>query len=174
MSLAILKTVGLWRGSDGKEAEVDIDLGGADWYRPDWTNVDLLLEPRTRYQTAIVLENGERVLLPTNETPRILPNRTGVLVIFEAKKAAPEKCLSLSEPDNAAIFSADGSLRFRLKNPAGKDGSFRAVVSLSLADGTPGLGVRACPKDWPVCENVYVVDGTTDDLSKQIPRWVRD
>ena len=175
MNKRILKTIGLWRGADGKEAEVDIDLGGADWYRPNWNYVDLLLEPRERYQTAIVLEGGERILLPIRETLRILPDRSGVFVVFEEEKTPrPSEYIWFSSPNNAAVFDVDGSLRFQLKNPVGSDGSFRAVVSLSMADGTRGLGVRVCPKDWPVCEDVYVVDGSTDDLSSQIPRWVRD
>jgi hypothetical protein len=170
----IKKTIGLWRGADGKEAEVDIDLGGGNWYQPDWTDVDMLLEPRTRHRTAIVLSNGERFLLPTNETPRILMDRTGVFVVFDVHKTVSEGCISFAEPNNAAIFNADGRVRFFLKNPWGEEGHFRAITNATSKDNSPAIGVRACPKDWPTCEWVYVINGSTDDLSKQTPQWMRD
>jgi len=170
----VKKTIGLWRGADGEEAEVDIDLGGGNWYRPDWRDVDALLEPRRRYRTAIVLNGGERVLLPTNETPRILMDRTGVFVVFDAQKAVSEGCLYFPEPNNAAVFNADGTLRLVLKNPWGEQGHFRAITNTTAKDNSPAIGVRACPKEWPACEWVYVVDGSTDDLSNQTPQWVRD
>lgn len=176
MNALVNKVIGLWRGATGDLAEVVYE-GGNEGGLEKWIAVQSLIAPCINYQTEIELQDGRRVSLPANEIAHILPDRTGVLVLFSKSLASfdsAEELIHCAPPDNAAVFNADGSLRFQLKNPAGKNGSFRAVVSLSLADGTRGLGVRACPKDWPACEDVYVVDGSTDDLSRQIPRWVRD
>ncbi|MET3391087.1 hypothetical protein ABIC33_001726 [Variovorax sp. 1140] len=177
MNGLVSKVIGLWQGADGQLAEVvyegDDSQGGIE----RWRAVDSLKAPCIRLRTRIELNDGRRVTLAIDEIAHILPDRTGVLVLFSNRRRpldASDDLVHFALPDNAAVFNADGSLRFRLKNPAGKDGDFRAVVSLSLADGTRGVGVRACPKDWPSCEDVYVVDGSTDDLSRQIPRWVRD
>jgi hypothetical protein len=129
-----------------------------------------LVPPTLHLPTELELMDGTRALLPVAKIAHILPDRSGVLVVFDLTDVRPEALIDFAPPDNAAIFNADASLRFRLKNPAGPDGIFGPVVSLS----TPGerkLGVRACPKNYPVCESVYVVDGTTDDLSKQLPLW---
>ena len=80
----------------------------------------------------------------------------------------------LRATNNAAILNADGSLCFQLLNPHGADGSFRTVVQNTRPDGVVELGVRACPMSYPVCESVYVLDGSTPDISNQVPRWVRD
>lgn len=168
----INKTIGIWRGFDGKFAEVE--MGGVVGYQPNWDHVDALAQPREKICTALELDTGARINLPTNEIAHILSDRTGVLVLFSSKRILSEECIAYPAPDNAAIFNADGSLRFRLKNPHGEQGHFRAVTNNTAKDGSPALGVRACPKDWPVCESVYLVDGSTDDLSQQIPKWVRD
>lgn len=177
MNGLVNRVIGLWQGEDGQLAEVVYEGDDSQSGSERWRAVDGLKAPCIRLRTRLELSDGQRVILPIDEIAHILPDRTGVLALFDEGRVsldASDDLLNCSPPDNAAVFNADGSLRFRLKNPAGKDGRFRAVVSLSLADGTRGLGVRACPKDWPVCEDVYIVDGSTDDLSKQIPRWVRD
>jgi hypothetical protein len=176
-SSAVNIVIGLWQGDDGKLAEVIYDGDASHSGTERWRAVDALKSPCVRLRTSLGLNGGQRVILATDEIAHILPDRTGVLVLFDSRRGSPDVCqdrMHCSPPDNAAIFNADGSLRFQLKNPAGKHGIFRAVVSLTLVDGTRGLGVRACPADWPACEDVYVVDGRTDDLSKQTPRWVRD
>ncbi len=173
MTGLIRRVIGLWRGADGAMAEVVYDGNGP--FGPDsWLAVDALLAPKTHYQTVIELDIGERVLLSTNEIADILPDRTGVLVVFGLSKTPPLDMILFGPPHNAAIFNADGSLRFQLKNPWGEAGVFRAVVQNHRSDGSVELGVRACPKSYPVCETVYVVDGSTDNLGKQLPRWVRD
>ncbi|MCU4121198.1 hypothetical protein N8A90_19140, partial [Variovorax sp. N23] len=104
----------------------------------------------------------------------ILPDRSGVLVLFKADDAPQGELMHYAPPNNAAIFNADGSLRFQLPNPFGASGSFRAVLRNRRPDGAIELGVRVCPMSYPVCETVYVLDGSTPDISKQMPRWVRD
>ena len=113
-------------------------------------------------------------MLVLDDLPHLLPNRTGVLIVFASSTPLPHASVHFLPPHNAAVINADGSLRFQLKNPCGDEGSFRTVVSHRFPDGSFEVGVRACPRSYPACETVYIVDGTTDDLSKQTPRWVRD
>ncbi len=168
----ISRIIGRWRGSDGHVAEV-VHEGSHASGSDRWAEVDNLRAPVTRLNTAVDLTTGERVILPAIEIAHLLPDATCVLVLFEPSRETAGD-IRFAPPHNAAIFNADGSLRFQLKNPAGEDGIFRAVVLLTLPDGSRGLGVRACPRSYPSCESVYLVDGSTDDLSKQVPRWVRD
>ena len=173
MSALVSKVVGLWRGADGKTAEVAYE--GSDKSGPEnWATVYALIAPRINYQTAIELDEGVRILLPTNEIGHVLPDRSGVLVLFKADRAPQGNLMHHLPPNNAAIFNADGSLRFQLQNPFGASGSFRAALRNRRSDGVVELGVRVCPMSYPVCETVYVLDGSTPDISKQLPRWVRD
>ena len=169
----VSKIIGLWRGNDG--SLVEVSYGGVETESPNFRNaIDALKEPRVRLRTMMELNDGSRINLPANETAHILPDAPGVLVLFDDGVFPGDDSLSFPAPGNAAIFNSDGSLRFRLKNPEGKHAHFRAVVALSMPDGSRGVGVRACPKDHSACEYVYAVDGSTDDLSMQAPRWVRD
>ncbi len=59
----------------------------------------------------------------------------GCLYFFDSNGLeVPAASMHFPPPDNAAIFNADGSLRFQLKNPWGKEGIFRAWGALLSAD----------------------------------------
>lgn len=174
MSSLVSKVIGLWRGADGQVAEVVYEQGGELTGPSSRVSVHALKPPRVHFQTAIEHDDESRVLLPVDEIANILPDRTGVFVIFDRNRPSPEGLLYCPPPNNAAIFNADGSLRFQLQNPYGAVGSFRAALHNRPADGVVELGVRVCPSHYPACETVYLVDGSTPDLSKQLPRWVRD
>ncbi|MGO4391882.1 hypothetical protein AB4Z46_11060 [Variovorax sp. M-6] len=172
MSALVSKVIGRWLGANGCLAEVVYE--GSNVSGPErWAAVDSLPAPVVRLETQVELSDGSRRGLGVGGIAHLLPDHTGVLVVFVSAKP-PAGLIFFDAPNNAAIFNADGSLRFQLKNPWGEHGSFRAVVSNPLPNGSFELGVRACPRSYPVCEDVYIVDGSTDDLSKQIPRWVRD
>ncbi|MGJ7542048.1 hypothetical protein [Variovorax sp. LT1R16] len=171
-ALLIDRVIGRWMGADTRIAEVVYEGGGESAER--WVHVDSLKKPVIRLSTALDLNDGTRTLLPVDEIAHLLPDRTGVFVVFLENKRSRVGFTSFCGSHNAAIFDANGTLRFQLKNPYGEHGSFRSVVRHCKGDGSVELAVRACPKDWPVCEEVYTIDGSTDDLSTQMPRWVRD
>lgn len=171
MSALIQRVVGIWQGVDGAIAEViDDDVVGHVGGRQA---IAELKRPLRKLQVICELDNGGRIAMPFTEIAAILPDRTGVLVVFPEDPQPDQSDVAFQVPDNAAIFNADGTLRFRMKNPCGKDGSFRICADIHKADGTRQLGVRACPTDWPTCDQVYVVDGSTPDLSQQTPIWMR-
>jgi hypothetical protein len=173
MTAKINQVLITWEVSDGRHFELVYEGENENIFQ-DRKILDPFPRPLIKVRTTLKLDYGSRVILEVNDFPYLLPDRSGVFTVFSAEIPARGNFAYFPPPHNAAIFNADGSLRFQLKNPVGEDGIFRAVVSLSLPDGSRGLGVRACPKAWPTCEDVYIIDGDTDDLSKKIPRWMRD
>lgn len=57
------------------------------------------------------------------ESVAVLPDRTGVLIIQSEEKFGP---------DNAAILNADGTMRFRLKNPYPNHPGYRSADLFSF------------------------------------------
>lgn len=172
MNEIVCKVVGRWRGADGATAEVIYDGPGSEPLE-NWSAVNLLRSPAAPINTELELSSGRRIPLPTTEIACLLPDRSGVLAIFE-NSGSTGGAEQRQRGQSAAIFNADGTLRFMLEHPDGDAGIFRAMVPLTLPDGSRGLGVRACPRTWPVCESVYIVDGSTPEIGTQLPLWVRD
>ena len=97
-----------------------------------------------RLKRFLVLDNDTRIFIPVKEIPHILPDRTGVLVIFEEKPSklnCSEEACFFECPNNAAIYNADGSLRFQLQSPYGIGSYIGAVHHTVLQDYPDSLGV---------------------------------
>ena len=169
-SKLISKVFGVWRGADGTLGEVVYDsYNGAG---KEWDAVDALVRPVKEIQIACELDDGKRIVFPFMDIAAILPDRTGVLVVFSGQDKSGAY---FPEPDNAAIFNADGTLRFRLENPwRVQQGVFRGVQHIYKADGRRELGVRVCPGPGLPCDNVIVVDGRTPDLRQERCIWMRE
>jgi hypothetical protein len=172
MSGLIIQTGSVFESADGKQAEVIYEGSDEDGL-DKWKRIESLKKPRKLLETFMILNDGYRVRIPVKQVPHILPDKTGVLVIFEESESESSYFISFDYPDNAAIFNADGSLRFRLKNPWKSSASFRRVQLIS-DDGTTKLGVRACPMNAPNCDEVYIVDGSTAELSTHHLRFMPD
>lgn len=126
------------------------------------------------FKRVLVLDDGAEVVIPINETPHILPDRTGVLVVFN--KVSPTSCSPefpwfFNSPNNAAIYNADGSLRFQLQSAHG-EGSYIGAVHYAPAPNHPdALGVLVGSvghdPEW-----LYLVDPNNPKL---IPtgKWIR-
>ena len=173
MSSLVKQILVKWRVSDGRLFELIYEGEDEDLFN-DHKILDPYPRPLAMVEVFLRLDDATKIVLPVDEIPHILPDRTGVLVIFDRNRPSAEGLLYCPPPNNAAIFNADGSIRFQLQNPFGAVGSFRAALHNRLANGVVELGVRVCPSDYPACETVYTVDGSTPDLIKQLPRWVRD
>ncbi|WGV98811.1 hypothetical protein QF117_02290 [Vibrio sp. YMD68] len=114
---------------------------------------------------------------PVNFTPslqqnlsiNVLEDRSGVLVIHDVNEEVTD-CPFLPPPNNAAVFNADGSLRFVLQNPLtsvpGELNFFRAD-SVKKENGEYGLGICIAVARGQGLE-CFHVDGTTPDLTTVI------
>ncbi|WP_445178645.1 hypothetical protein [Pseudomonas sp. McL0111] len=126
------------------------------------------------FKRVLVLDGGAEVVIPINETPHILPDRTGVLVVFNKVPSAsccPESPWFFNFPNNAAIYNGDGSLRFQLQSAHGK-GSYIGAVHYAPEPNHPdALGVLVGSVDHNP-EWLYLVDPNN---SKLIPtgKWIR-
>ncbi|WP_152618078.1 hypothetical protein [Pseudomonas fluorescens] len=124
--------------------------------------------------TFIVVEDGEEVPFLAAGIPYILPDRTGVLVVFE-QKTNKFKCSKapwfFGYPNNAAIYNADGSLRYQLRNSYGEGSYVGAIHSGAMPDHPETLGVLigtvGHEPEW-----LYLVDPAGPAL---IPtgKWIR-
>lgn len=79
--------------------------------------------PIVSIKQLLILDDDREIPIPMHEVLVILPDRTGVLAIFgqEPSKFSESKVNPwfFEFPNNAAIYNADGSLRFQLKIPLG-------------------------------------------------------
>ncbi|MFJ2711180.1 hypothetical protein ACIOZM_09830 [Pseudomonas sp. NPDC087346] len=92
----------------------------------------------------LVLDNGAEVEIPVHEVLNLLPDRTGVLVVFAeepSKFNCPEFPWFFNFPNNAAIYNADGSLRFQLQSSHGEGSYIGAVHYAAMPNNPDALGV---------------------------------
>lgn len=102
------------------------------------------VSPVVKVVRFIVSEGGAAVQVSVAGTPCILPDRTGVLVVFDKEPSTfscPEAPWFFDFPNNAAIYNADGSLRFQLRNPQGEGSYIGAVHSGAMPNHPDALGV---------------------------------
>ncbi|CZF86962.1 hypothetical protein [Grimontia marina] len=116
-------------------------------------------------------------LRPVNFNPSIfhrisidvLDDRSGVLVIHNVDDDRADYSF-LPPPNNAAIFNADGSLRFVLENPLtgcpGELNFFRAV-DVKDENGEKALGICIAVARGQGLET-FLVDGSTPDLKSVV------
>ena len=113
-----------WECDDGALFEEFVSWNGTSTSFEDTKKNVLYAQehPVVRLERYLVLENGVEIRLQIGETPYILEDRTGVLVVFNerpSKFSTPEFPWFFDYPNNAAIYNADGSLRFQLKSSYG-------------------------------------------------------
>ncbi|MBK5374452.1 hypothetical protein JFT81_07385 [Pseudomonas sp. TH43] len=123
---------------------------------------------------ALVLDSGVEVEMPINESIIILPDRSGVLVVFGQepyKLSSRETPWFFGYPNNAAIYNADGTLRFQVHNPYGENSYIGDIHSGAMPEHPNALGVLigtvGHEPEW-----LYLVD---PDAPKLVPtgKWIR-
>ncbi|VVM41358.1 hypothetical protein [Pseudomonas fluorescens] len=123
---------------------------------------------------ALLLDSGVEVDVPINDPLNILPDRTGVLVVFgqtPSKFGGHKAPWFFGFPNNAAIYNADGSLRFQLDTHAGQGSYIGAIHGRVISDNPETLGVLVGTvghdPEW-----LYLVDPSSPKL---IPtgKWIR-
>ena len=169
----VSKTAWVFRGANGAEATVFTDgdeRGGDD----RWSEVRALPKPKVVLGTELWLEGNERIRLPFEAQASILPDRTGVLVLFEpGEYVSSDGSDVFSKPNNAAIYNSDGSLRFQLKFPEGDhSGRIGGIHSGSMPEKFKGMMGIVAGSAQGMPEWVYAVNPDNPEL---IPtnQWVR-
>jgi hypothetical protein len=182
MTVKIQQTFLLWRAADDVQFQYIVDRGG----RSDEGNSEKLRslkKPVTPVSTQLLLEDDRLITLPFNDFAWILPDRTGVLVIFKpGSYTRPDGSDVFPCPNNAAIYNADGSLRCQVRfasSLAGRadyiiDRTFtRTITHQTLPIGRVGepidppivqFGVLVGTKEHPP-ESFYVLNTQTGELT---------
>lgn len=140
----------------------------------DATPLSLQLPTKTIAQK-LFFDNRAEVVLPFFDFAWILPDRTGVLVLFkESSYTNPDGSDIFPKPNNAAIYNADGSLRFQLKLPAGTAADrIGGVHSGSMPEkfkDMMGVVIATHQEGYP--EWVYAIDPSQPELI-DVRQWVR-
>ena len=140
------KVIGLVYGAGGQKAEVVYSDYGSSLDK--WAAVNKLEEPKTSGGIQLLLSNQALVQLPADEIAHILPDRTGVLVVFDATTPPVIEGLpDFHSPHNAAIFNADGRLRFRLNVSQGL--YIRSPFNRTLTETDGDLSTKREPINPP-------------------------
>jgi hypothetical protein len=169
----VKKTGILYQGADGSIACYWLD-GGLQDFEQRWHEVDALPAPKRDVQSFLVLDNDVEIRLPFKNSPYILPDRSGVLVIFSPGSYVDAQGRDIfAAPNNAAIFNADGSLRCQVQS--GKLGfiSIHSLHSMQLSGKFQGMaGVLVTdyadhPPEWE-----YAIDLQTGQM-QSTGQWVR-
>jgi len=171
----VAKTGLVKRGANGTEAIVFVDGDERDG-ELRWAEVKSLPLPRVELGSELLLDDGERIRLPFTALPWILPDHTGVLVLFNnGEYTNPDGSDVFPKPNNAAIYNADGTLRFQLKLPAGtvadRIGGVHSGGLPERFNGMMGIVVASHhegPPEW-----VYAIDPSQAELiaTNQWVRW---
>jgi hypothetical protein len=104
----------------------------------EWKKTEALQEPLSKLANVLVLNDGNRVSLDTCASPRILPDRSGVLVVSDAMHTK-YGLRHFEAPNNAAIYNADGTFRFQLISPEQGPGWHIESTSWNQMNGQYGV-----------------------------------
>ena len=149
----------------GRRTEFEVEMAQVKYVR-----VSKVVEIR-KY---IVSDSGSEVLFSAAGIPYILPDRSGVLVVFNEKPSRfdfAEPPWFFGFPHNAAIYDVDGALRFQLHNPYGGSSYIGAIHSGAMPEHPNSLGVLigtvGHEPEW-----LYLIDPDGPEL---IPtgKWIR-
>lgn len=115
MNSLLSQTASVWKGADGSLAHVIHDGSPLD-ATVRWKEVDELQDPVEKLGTVLIDQDGRKVGLPFDELAWLLPDKTGVLVIFRSGAyVLPDGSDVFPAPNNAAIYNADGNLRCQVQ-----------------------------------------------------------
>lgn len=155
MNAKISKVVATWANDAGDSAEVIYSGDGAH-AEDSWDGVEHILPPRREVQLNLLLDSGQQVVLPFTGIAKILPDKSGVVAIFDpGQYVNPDGTDHFPYPNNAAIYNADGSLRFQLIVPR---------VGVHRIGGFHGGGM---PEKYKDCIGVVIATH-----SNAPPEWV--
>lgn len=155
-SLLVKQIATLWEGADGSRAHV-VHQGGTLDADERWKKVDALLHPAKRVCTFLIDQNGDERVFPFAELAWLLPDKTGVLVIFKQGSYTDTDGNDIfPTPNNAAIYNADGSLRCQVHfagTPVmSADYIIERPFTRTITHTTLPIGRRGEPIDPPIVQ----------------------
>jgi len=170
-NLLVKQTATVWQGADGATFDV-IEDGSPLSAMTLRAGLDDLVSPMQKIMSYMLLDDGSKVRLPFIEITCIIPDRTGIIAIFNpGQYLKPDGTDFFSYPNNAAIFNADGRLRFQLECDYGhRIAAFHSGSMKPQYKGMMGV-LMATHADSPP-EWVYAVDPTSPKLIRT-GQWVR-
>ena len=125
-------------------------------------------------RTYIVSDSGSEVVFLAAGIPYIMPDRTGVLVVFKEKPqrfSSAEAPWFFVYPHNAAIYDDDGTLRFQLYNPDGEGSYIGAIHTGAMPEHPEAFGVLVGTvghePEW-----LYLVNPDSPELIST-GKWIR-
>ncbi|MDM7943960.1 MAG: hypothetical protein QUV35_15155 [Hydrogenophaga sp.] len=181
-STNVLQTYVLWKGVDGElfryifDSGVLSDEGNSEGLRA-------LKDPARPLSCQWLTDKAGYVCMPFKDSARILPDRTGVLVIFKpGSYTHPDGNDIFPCPNNAAIYNADGSLRCQVRFASGPERNADCVIgrtfTRTITHQTLPIGRRGDPIDPPIVqfgvlvgtrehppESFYVLNTETGELT---------
>lgn len=182
MTAKVQQTVLLWHAADGERFQYIVDRGGLS-DEGNSERLRALKRPLAQVSSQLILEDGSVISLPFTDFAWIVPDRTGVLVIFQpGSYTLPDGRDAFSCPNNAAIFNADGSLRCQVHFAGAPERSSsyiigrpftRTITHKTMSIGRPGepidppivqFGVLVGTKEHPP-ESFYVLNTETGELT---------
>lgn len=173
----ISQIVTIWQGGDGAIAEFIEDGSPLD-AMDRFERVRALPAPAKEIGTYLLLEDGARFKLPfCRGRAYILPSRTGIAVVFwRGEYLNKDGSDEFPVPNNAAVFNADGSLRFQLENPHGQGTTFWGFdgKTFDLLKGTGEFRISVRDDDPAAdCVHSFQYDGRTPTVALKTRRDVR-
>lgn len=149
----------IWEGADGNRLIVPLEGEPSGDPVDNFAKVQALPSPRRLLGCLITLENGKSTCLNYPMLASILPDREGVLGIFPKGWCVDKTGADVfAQPNNAAIFNADGSLRFQL------EALDKTVHHIALAHGALEgqflgmMGVNVAFDELHPPEQIFAVD----------------
>jgi hypothetical protein len=104
----------------------------------EWKKIENFQRPVPRLANILVLDDGTRVLMDTCARPKILRDRSGVIVISD-ESDSNHSLRHFEAPNNAAIYNADGTLRFQLISPEQGNSWYIEYTAENPRDGQFGF-----------------------------------
>jgi hypothetical protein len=152
----VSKTLLVKEGADGKRSHVVTD-GSDEPGELRWAAVHRLVQPKKEIETALMLDDGTYIPLSFTELAHILPDRTGVLVIFTpGRYTRPDGSDVFPSPNNAAIYNADGSLRCQVRFAGAPETSADCIIerpfTRTITHKELPIGRRGEPIDPPIVQ----------------------
>lgn len=173
MTGRIAQVVLMKAGADGSLARWVID-GGNEPSDVRARVLEGLRRPTRTVRTELDLDDGQVVRLPFKDFAYLLPDRSGVLAIFmHGSYTHPDGSDVFPYPNNAAIFNADGSLRFQLKVVDPRVHHIDCLHGGTLPEKFEGmLGVLVAYSENDTPAWAYAVNSEHPDLIDAM-QWVR-